>query len=184
VSSQEEVPEQGDQATQEIIQPGDEAHLAKGENTSFSAEGQEETSLIESNLPRLDDRVEQEEDDDDDDEDGDGDEEEEADAVDMLVAIEEAKSLVELSERKSRKRKALSPVWKVIKAVRIRDLNLFDDLRRLDSQAHQKLFAANNEGKELCVCANRATMIPPHHSTNASFHLHAPTLEKQMVLET
>ena len=154
MSSQEEVPEQGDQAAKEIIQPGDEAYINKGDNTSFSAEGQEETSLIESNLPRLEDPGEQEEDDDDDDADGDGDgdEEEEADAVDMLVSIEEAKSLVELSEKKSRKRKALSPVWTVIKAVRIRDLNLFDELLRLDTQAYQKLFAANNEGKDMCVC--------------------------------
>ena len=155
MSSQDEVTEQGNQAAPEVVlEAGVQNCLDNGDNTSFSAEGQEETGHIEQNLQQLDDPVEQEEDDDDDDDDadGDGNEEEEADDVDMLVSIDEAKSLVELIEKKSRKRKALSHVWKVIKVVRIRDLNLFDDLQRLDSQAYQKLFGANNEGKEMCVC--------------------------------
>ena len=137
MSSQDEVTEQGNQAAPEVVlEAGVQNYLDNGDNTSFSAEGQEETGHIEQNLQQLDDPVEQEEDDD----------------VDMLVSIDEAKSLVELIEKKSRKRKALSHVWKVIKVVRIRDLNLFDDLQRLDSQAHQKLFGANNEGKDMCVC--------------------------------
>jgi len=140
--------------TQEALEPEAQSYLENGDNTSFSIEGQAETVHIEQNLLQLDDAGGQAEDDDEDEEEVDGDEEEEEEVSEqcLLAWIEQAKSLVVLSERVSRKKKTLSPVWKVCKIVNIREVELFQELLRLDKQAYHKLNNANNEGKELCIC--------------------------------
>ena len=151
---------------EEALECGVENYVAEGDNATFSAEGQEEAESVEQHLHCVgrDDKEEGEGGDGDDDEDPDEDELEEVDDGDTLTQIQEAKSMVHLYVKMSRNKKgSTSPAWGVCKLVRMSNLNLLEDLERLDSAAHKKLDDANREGKELCICeicfANATTWL-------------------------